>query len=87
MVEYASAKDASDLAFGEGLKMVLFSHFSQCFWAIQPTRIFFFKKSKNLIFEPCINAFHLRPFLGFYNPRTTIYAKNIFTLSQNCDFS
>jgi hypothetical protein len=40
-----------------------------------------------LIFEPCINAFHLRPFEGFKDPCTTFYDQNILCLTQNRDFS
>jgi hypothetical protein len=44
MVKYVGTEGAGDLASGEGLKMVLFRHFSQCFWVTQPARIF----SKNV---------------------------------------
>ncbi len=48
----------------------------------------FSKKNWKLRFDPCINAFHLRPFLGFIDTRTTFYDQNIFILpKKKRDFS
>jgi hypothetical protein len=43
MLKYVGAEGAGDLASGEGLKIVLFSLFSQCFWVTQPARNVFKK--------------------------------------------